>query len=404
MKTIGKGLGLGLGLGLGVANAGGLSRPNGIDARAVGFGGAFDALADDASAVYFQPAALAWIDPEVSIGGELVVGPRSYTPNGGAPQDTTIVAPLPTGGVVARLYDRDRPSRLTFGIGAWNTFGGKVSFAKTGMPALDASEDAAFEVDAGAALRISDRLAIGATLRLGIGIFALDATQMPFDAHLSASGLGVALGLGAVVVPRDDVRVGLAYRSPLRIATTGDGAVGLPAGTTQEQIEHDQTWPQQASLGVGWLANARWRLAVQLDWTEWSQIHELAVSFPASPGLDQIYPEHWHDSIAVRVGGEYRASRALALRGGAYVDTNAVPDRSIERQYLDSDKLGVALGASAHAGGWRVDSAVDVVLPTTRDVPDNTAATVAFPADTNKAPGRYTGMLVTVELAVARSF
>jgi hypothetical protein len=35
-------------------------------------------------------------------------------------------------------------------------------------------------------------------------------------------------------------------------------------------------------------------------------------------------------------------------------------------------------------------------------VPDNTTATMAFPADRNEAPGAYAGTLVTFELAIAR--
>ena len=283
MKRMLVSIGIGIGIGSSSSSgAGGLARPNGIDARAVGFGGAFAALADDASAVYFDPAALSFVEQEVSVGGELVFGPRSYTPTNGAAQDATIVAPVPTGGVVVRFLDHDRPSRLTLAVGAFNTFGGKVTFPKTGMPALDNTEDAAFELDAGAALRVSDKLSVGATLRLGIGLFALDATQMPFDAHLSASGLGVALATGAVLTPTESLRIAVVYRSPLRIATTGDGTLVLPAGPTQAQVEHDQTWPQQASLGVGWLAAPRVRVAAQLDWTEWSTIHQLAVTFPGN--------------------------------------------------------------------------------------------------------------------------
>ena len=43
----------------------------------------------------------------------------------------------------------------------------------------------------------------------------------------------------------------------------------------------------------------------------------------------------------------------------------------------------------------------------TRSLPDamnNTAATMSFPADRNKAPGDYAGTLVTFELAAARRF
>ncbi|MGE5185797.1 MAG: OmpP1/FadL family transporter [Acidobacteriota bacterium] len=389
------------------STAGGLGRPNSISARGVGLGGAFAALADDATALYFNPGALADIDPQATVGGELVVGPRSYTPtlmdgSQGPKQSATVVAPLPALGAVYRFTDSDdRPSPITFGVGVWNTFGGKVSFPKSGTPALDSTEDAAIEASAGVAYRVSDKLAVGGALRLGVGLFAADATMMPYDSQLSGSGVGLAVAAGALVKPTDTLRVAVAWRSPLHIETDGSGTIQFPGGASQEQFTHAQKWPQQASLGVALVPDRQLRVAAQLDWSQWSTVQELAVRFPANAALDQIYPEAWRDTWTVRAGAEYAFTSALAARAGAYYDTSAVPDRSLERQYLDSNKVGVAAGASVRAAGWRVDAALDLVLPSTRTVPDNTSATTAFPADRNKAPGSYSGTLVTVELAVA---
>jgi long-chain fatty acid transport protein len=204
---------------------------------------------------------------------------------------------------------------------------------------------------------------------------------------------------GALVRPTDSLRIGLAWRSPLRISTDGDGTVSFPGGDQIENMHHDQTWPQAASLGVGWQATRELRFATQLDWTEWSEIHELAIRFPANPGIDQVYDEDWRDNWTVRAGGELRVSPALAVRAGGYFDTAAVPDRTLERQYLDSNKLGVAAGASFEVAGWRLDAAVDLVPPRTRSVADNASAP---PSDRNKAPGDYRGTLLTFEAAVSR--
>ena len=138
------------------AYAGGTVRPNGISARGVSLGGAWVAWADDPTAIYFNPGALDAMDPQVMIGGELIIGPRTYTPvaadgTRGPEQSTTLAAPVPTAGIVGRFNYDDEPSRFTLGLGVWNTFGGRVSYPKTGMPALDAmrlvSEDLALEGD-----------------------------------------------------------------------------------------------------------------------------------------------------------------------------------------------------------------------------------------------------------------
>jgi long-chain fatty acid transport protein len=390
------------------AHAGGLGRPNIISARGAGMGGAWTAWADDASAVYFNPAALDDADQQIDVGGELVVGPRSYTPiaddgTHGAAQKSTVVAPVPSAGVVGRFYYNDRPSRFTLGAGIWNTFGGQVTWPKNGQPALDSTEDAVLDADAGTSLRISDKLSIGGTFRFGIGQFSIASTADPFDAQLSGTGVGVSTAWGALVRPTPNVRIGIAWRAPLRITTEGNGTVTFTSTPVPQAVRHDQVWPQQASLGVGWRAAQRVRLAVQADWTQWSQVKDIAVRFPANPSMDLDYREDWKDSWTVRAGGEYQWS-AVAVRGGAYYDTYAVPDRTIERQYLDSNKIGLAAGASVLAAGWRIDAAFDWVLPSTRTVPNNVAQTASFPADRNKAPGLYQGTLATVELSVGHGF
>ena len=393
----------------GTAQAGGLQRPNGVSARGTGMGGAWNVWADDATAVYFNPAALDNADEELEVGAEYVYGPRSYTPladdgTKGPAQKTTVSAPLPVLGVVGRLTgDDDRPSRFTIGGAIYNSYGGQVSFPVTGDPALDSTEDAVIEAAVGTGFRVSDKLVLGASLRLGIGLFSLDATQNPFDAHLSANGVGGAFAFGALFKPTDNVRLGVAWRSPMRITTDGSGTITLPAGVTPEGVRHDQVWPQSASLALGVRATPDLKLTVQGDWVQWSQLKDLTVQFPANSSLDQVYREDWKDNWAARVGGEYSFG-AAAVRAGAYIDTNAVPDRTIERQYFDLLKIGVSAGASVRTSGWRFDGAVDFGPPNTRSVPNNHAATSAFPADRNKAPGDYKGTLLTIELAVAHAF
>lgn len=391
----------------GTAHAGGLGRPSGISARGVGMGGAWTAFVDDATAVWFNPAAMSEIEPQAQVGGELVIGPRTYTPvaddgTRGADQNATVVAPVPSAGLVGRFSYDDRPSRFTLGGGVWNTYGGKVAFDKSGMPALDSTEDAVIEASAGTAVRVSDKLSIGASIRVGIGLFSVESTKLPYDASLSASGVGVAMAWGLLFRPVEKVRIAAAWRAPMNITTTGSGQIDGAGGLEQVSVEHEQAWPQSASLGVGLSATPALKVAAQVDWTQWSTVTDLVVSFPGSGNPDQVYPEAWEDNWTVRLGGEYAASKALALRAGAYLDTAAVPDRTLERQYLDSRKIGVAGGGSVSFGAWRVDAAVDFVVPNTRTVPQNTATTPDY--DRAKAPGDYRGSLVTFEASVARVF
>ena len=156
-----------------------------------------------------------------------------------------------------------------------------------------------------------------------------------------------------------------------------------------------------------WVGRRRrlFKLAAQVDWTRWSNQDELTVEFPASALPTQVYPEYWHDNWTVRGGGEFAVSSSVAVRAGAYYDTAAVPDRTIERQYLDIDKIGLSAGASLQvrpAGGSTPRSTV--LIPGTRTVADNATDVMGFTPLVNKAPGDYTGIADHVRASCGAPF
>ncbi|MEZ4401578.1 MAG: outer membrane protein transport protein [Kofleriaceae bacterium] len=386
----------------GAAVAGGLERPASVGARAVGQGGAFCAIADDATAWQWNPGAAALAAPSVTVGGELVIAPRSYVPidasgaRGATQAPDTPIAGLPVLGVAVRVGDR-----VTVGAGLWNTYGGKLSYPRTGAPAIDASQEAVVEVVGGVAYRVTPRLAVGATARLGVGLFAVHATDRPVTSDLSGFGVGVGLGFGVAWRPHPRLALGVTWRSALTVDTTGTGTLAIGAGQTLDMV-HTQRWPQAVELGAAVAVTPTVRVAAQLDWTGWSSFEQLEVRFPAQPSVDQRYDLDWRDSVTGRLGLEWRARPAVAVRAGAYVDGNAVPDRTLERQYLDTTKVGGAVGGGLRVGAWRVDAALDVLAGPPRIVPDNAADVGGFPGRANLAPGEHDGQVVTFELAVGR--
>ena len=394
-----------------VAAGGGLGRPNLISARGVGMGGAFTAVADDPSALHFNPGGAAWADEAIVLGAELVYAPRSYVPidargDRGASEDAKPFAPVPVMGVLIRPDDADGvPSRLTLGVGLWNTYGGSLEYERgpEGVSAVNATTDLVIELVTGVGYEVSDRLAIGAAVRLGIGIFHVDATAHPSDTDLSANGLGVGVSFGALFRPVDSVSIGVAWRSPLTIQTKGSGTLDL-GEPTEVDTEHEQPWPQAASLGLAVRVASPLRLSAQVDWTGWSRWEVIKIYFPAMRDLDQNLPLDWSDNVSARLGAEYRAGPGLVVRAGGYFDSNAVPDRTIERIYLDGQKFGLSAGSSIGLGkSWRIDLAADVTLPNSRVVPDNGADVPGgWVSRENAFPGEHGGSLYTLEVAFAR--
>lgn len=409
----------------GPAHAGGLARPNPISARGVSLGGAFVAVADDPTALHFNPAGLSLLkSSNLLLGAELVYAPRTYTPN--LPDETcmsepeiceaqspnTSVIPLPVIGWVGKLSREGVPSRFAFGIGLWNTYGGQLAydaFTNPAVPQLVETQNAVIEIVPGVAYEVNDVLAVGASVRVGIGLFHVKTIARPSNADLDASGLGVGGNLGLMIRPSSTFRIGVAYHTTLTNKLSGDGTII----TNEERavtIELEQVWPQSAAMGCAWDVSDALTLSAELDWTDWSRLNTLDIKFTDDPGLNQTLRLDWNDNYSFRMGGQLTATDSLAIRAGVYFDTVAVPDSTTERQFLDSDKAGVAAGVSyAFSPSWRLDMALDALLPLgARVIEDNsdTHGQWAYPIRTtpetaaNAAPGEHEGRLVSVELAV----
>jgi long-chain fatty acid transport protein len=409
---------LALALPASAAHAAGLARPNAADARALGWGGAFTAVADDASALHYNPAGMALqYKDSVMVEGDFVLAPRTYTPVTIDPntmqevrgadqsaQNKPIV--LPQLGYVTRLSEGGIPSRLALGIGFWNTFGGQVSYDKgaANVSALNSTQTAVLELVPGVAYEVNDFLQVGIAARLGIGIFSVDATAKPVDSNFSALGVGGGFTVGIMVHPTKSLRLGVTYRSALTVNTKGSGTIATGGGPMDVSVNHTQEWPQQASIGAMWQAGERLRLAASFDWTDWSRLDKLVITFDEAPNATQIFPIDFHDSWAAHLGGEYTVSGKLQLRAGFTFDSNAVPDRTIERQYLDANKYGGAFGATyGVAKNWFLTGGLEVFAGAPpRKVPDNSKlyTDAGFPARANVAPGEHSGEVYTFELGL----
>lgn len=401
-------------LGASTANAGGLARPNAGSPTASAMGGAFAAIADDASALYVNPAGAAFAEPGGLVSISLVVAPRNYVcegdscglngtapdspPIAGMDQKATAIAPAPVIGILFKPGGRQ--SDLTLGVAAYNSFGGILKWDKLDNPnigVVDASTDVVFEVAAGGGYAVDDRVAIGAAVRLGIGLFGVEAQKKPLDTDLSTTGIGVGVSAGILIKPTDTLRVGLGWRSNMDVTTSGSGEL---EGIGEVDAEHVQHWPQSISASVAYQANPKLLVAGQVDWTNWSRFETIDITFPGqTDNLAQHFLVDWQDTFSVRLGTQYALGKKMALRGGVFYDGNAVPDLTIERQYLDAPKFGVAFGlAYVISKKLILDLGLDAMGGPARKVPETTSDDVPanWPHQRNIAPGEHSGSVFTL--------
>ncbi len=418
------------------ARAGGLARPNAISARGMGMGSAWVAVADDPTALHFNPAGLARLTrSNLLLGGELILAPRTYKPSATSfgttdcasnpdlaacaeQSPTNNFTPMPSLGFATRLRSEGMPSRLAIGVGLWNTYGGLLHYSdecETCGPGgtdnripgtIIDTMDAVIEVVPGLAYEVNDVLAVGLAIRFGIGLFSSTAFERPNTADMSAQGIGAGATLGVMVNPSPKLSLGGYYRTSLDVTTTGSGTVELPTGPRDVDVELVQHWPQEAGIGLAFRPVEKLLLACQVDWHGWSNNNVLSPKFAGEEQLTRqarIFQD-WHDTYSAHVGGEITVNPDLALRTGFTYDTSAVPDRLLERQFLDSDKYLVSAGASYYfTRSWRLDMALDATLPSPTEVANNADEMADWPqgeiVSANRSPGTHEGGVYTLELA-----
>jgi long-chain fatty acid transport protein len=406
------------------AHGAGLSRPNIAGPRAIGLGGAFTAVADDVSAVWYNPAGPAFFgDNEVYLGGELVLTQRSYTPDPSSPlgqlghtsaiTENTAPTFLPMVGASSRFgFGKTKATRFALSLLAHLAYGGSISYnpqdifnSTTMKPAgLTNTQILDYEITPALSYQVTDVLAIGAALRIGINAFSVDDQESAFHATLSTSGVGIGGTLGILFRPHRMVDIGAVYRTPLSATMTGGGPVAVSG---QPVMNKDSSlsisWPQSAGLGVA--VKPHWRVlaSVQGDWTGWSSVQKLNPTLPGIPDATTTRPMRYNDTYALHLGLQTIITQNVLVRLGYALDSNAIPDSTVRRENQDSLKGTVAAGIGLHF--WRVfiDAAFETLVPvngTARVVSQQLTGTTS---PDNEA-GSYSAQVYSVEVAASLHF
>ncbi len=382
-------------------------------ARSMGFGGAFVALADDATAAFANPAGLVQLNrQEVSIEGRLWSTSTPYTEGGrlsGQPTGIGLdtVAGLRTAeaaddlaGVsfLSYVYPKQRWALAFYRhqLAKTKIFSETQGFfADPPLPVRSSDFRRSSEVDivthaVAFAYRANERLSLGVTLAqvssdaefVTERYAALDATlpdgpfgrnvydpaALELEAQTASDDTGLIFGLGALWRLSERWSAGASYRRGAEIDGVSRDLGGparvppLPAGTVLDFGRDSLRLPDVFGLGTAY-RSAGGRLTVAFEWdrVEYSTIVDSLDEDSTDAELD--------DGDELHLGVEWvfpTQAPVLALRVGAWLDpdhrfrfaedTSAL-DRAIFRG--GDDELHFAFGAGVAFDNFQIDAAVD---------------------------------------------
>lgn len=321
------------------------------DAAANGMGNSFVAVANNASAVWYNPAAMTELDGTRLALGTVMVYPAMKHEFATGSDDIAKKLHIPPYVYITRKMGEKWAIGLSFNA----PFGLATEWDKTTAVTryvATLSDIKAVNYNINAATKLGDKLSFA----LGLDYVALDAKLYqkvsPLaptrELQLSGDGAGVGYNLAFFYRANEKWTLGASYRSPVKIDVDGTALV-TNAGGLSNTASTRITLPDTLQLGAAYRPSERWLLSATGDYTDWTTYHALKVrsNTMSALGLPNPYTtsKNWKSVWAFRLGTEYSYSEDLKLRAGTFYDYNAVTEKYYETRVPDSDRLAFSLGA-----------------------------------------------------------
>jgi long-chain fatty acid transport protein len=363
--------------------------------------------ADDATSLFFNPAGIGRLEQAQLIaltsGIEITSQFRSSgsaaafgQPLGGSGGDAGDWNLVPGAYLAIPWGDR-----FSVGLGINAPFGLKLVYDDGWIGRFQAlhSEIKTLNVNPSLAMRVNDRLSIGAGFSyqrlqaeltnavnysavVAQGVQQLVAQgQLPAAAApgIIAANAGLEGGarvrgddsnwgfnVGVLYDASDTTRIGVSYRSTIdynvrgTVTFTPPSTVSNPVGAgivtavsaagaplSSGPVSVDLKVPDSALLSVQQQLGDRLTLLGDIAWTGWSTVQELRVVRDSGATVS-VTPERWRDVLRYALGASYEINPRLTLRAGAAYDNTPVPDATRTPRLPDADRLWLTTG-----GRWQ---------------------------------------------------
>ncbi|MBN1425566.1 outer membrane protein transport protein [Candidatus Fermentibacteria bacterium] len=394
-----------LSLGIGAAWGSGFEIPE-VGSRAMSVAVAFTGLADDPSAVWFNPAGITFLKGHqstvgftaISVPGTKFTGTNSGSLTAEVSEEAKDDIFMP----VHMYFVSDLGmEKLRLGLGINSPFGlakrwpAGSTFASDvmvmGLSPLFVNPNIAYQV------MPCMSVAAGFTFaRANVSLMKapynyyvdLDGNPTQFEGDklftLDMEGSGTGMGFNGALMGRlmeEKLGIGVSYRSEIEIDFEGDASFAnisrgtlpydangdgtpdaflpvsrmlfgseTPISNAMDEGSTTLTLPATLKLGVSYKVMPSLTLTADYDITMWSSYDTLSVVFDTFTALNKPQAKDWEDTQAIRVGALYKFAPWLELGAGFLTDKNPIPDSTIGAELPDTDRTGITLGATIGQG------------------------------------------------------
>ena len=375
------------------AAAGGLTLPvQGV--RSLERAGAFVAGADDADALWLDPAGLAHA---VGEGHQLLLFDVAYvyqpvTYAADAANQQTNQQPGAPAPQLAAAYGISE--RLVIGAGLATPYVGVDRYDPTSPGRYTATKTAGttfVRLALGAAYAVTPALRVGATIQDHVtfldhelvasacpaGMTCDRGDDMPLAIH-ETDDVAPSGSLGVQYDASSAFTLGALVQAPVRVSASGTLTVTPPPALANAMVTgngvRESFWlPPIVKLGVEWHTPAL-RVEAALDAELWS-LHDAITIEPQNVSLGttklstMTLARNFQTSVAPSLGVEWHTG-PMQLGGGVAYETSAVPASYVSVLTVDAPKLLLTAGVGYAADGWQIAAAIGYARLSDVDVTD----------------------------------
>jgi len=371
------------------AFAGGYMIPH-QTARGLGLSNAMTAGVNDASAVYYNPAALSEVQGDNLLVSGTYVNLQNSVENSGRKStnkhDNNFFATF-----FANYHIPG--SDFTLGIGTYTPFGLATRYDSDAFtrfaavqtelktiyitPALSWNPTKYFSFGAGLSFVHSSGV-FSRALCLDPISFCTQPLGLEGTVRITDTADAFAYNLGLLVKPTDNLKFGFSYRSRVDLRFDNADAKFGGAFSTPTVKAHVSPLPLPPVIDAGlfWQITPAWGAEFVYEYTRWSEFKNFTATFSPTtiflplgapiPGFQ--LPQDWKNTSTLRLGGYYALSKNWELRGGLAVEQTPIPNKTLNPAIPDADKLTLNAGVGYKWEKLSVDLGYMAVFYKTRKV------------------------------------
>jgi long-chain fatty acid transport protein len=307
--------------------------------RQLAMGGSGAAIPWDASAVFYNPGALAALEnPQIYASMNAVMPRTRYisAPTGTGMQDAEEQVFTPYNVYFATPVGYK--TRFTAGFGIYTPFGTGINWGNdwTGRNIVQEMRLNTTFFQPTLAFQVSDEISVGAGFVYATGNFKHTNTMPVINANgdeatreLTGRASGVGFNLGLHIRAAENVQFGITYRSQVNMKIRNGYArfANIPTYITGSYLntsfESTLPMPQVLTVGAGWDISEWVTLQLEANYTGWAANDSLKFDFDNNTDMlpDESSARRYRNSITLRAGAKFnfRNERWSAMLGTAYV-------------------------------------------------------------------------------------